>query len=930
PAPADDTAPEIVHLDPYTVQSTRDITAAAIAIHEQRYAPGIKSVMSTDAFGDIADGNVADFVKFLPGVTVDGDTLSIGGIPSHAVPITMDGFAIASAADQLESREVSLTQVSISNMSRLEVTRSQTPDTPADAIGGAINLVPRSAADHRRPHWNLRLHASFRDKALELQNNAYDFRPNATLNAILPLTPKFGLSLNLSTHETDGGTRGLRTDWVPHYKSVDRTAARPLGYKYPAPNNGIDSWLHPYPILLEYHNQPKKSTRRSLGLTADLRLTPRDEISLGLQYSTQKTTPSGNDRLTLNLVTLEGDSTLATPDSVQSAPGKATVTLTHDYAVTDGATLMPTLRWQHKGPLWHLTLAAAWSRSTSRTRDTGPGAFQSASSRISNATIRLEDYGYYGPAKITVTKDGQPLDPFDLASYSLMQTASNHRKSQDEKRTLKASARRTLKLPGQPLALKLGLDHASTTRTHSRAYTHYNYRGPDGKALTADDNALQWADYSYLRRGPDYAPAPRAGINPDALRATFQENPSYFEYTEQARAADHRTHVAATKRVTETITAPYLRLDLPRLLGTRLHLTGGWRYEHAQTSGTGPLVDPTLNYQRDPAGNVITGSDGKPALIHPYRSLEWARATNILLGARATRAYAGWFPSLNLKYDLTPNLVARLSYSRSIARPNYNYILPGVDVPDPDADPANHTITMRNPDLRPWTADCYGATLEYYFRAPSEGVLSARVLLRDIDNFWRSLTGPVTDEFFDATGLDPELYADYNVKTTYNLSSPVRIISYEFEYSQKLGFLPRWARGLSLFANATIRQAIGNSAGNITGYMRTSINYGLALNRPRLTLRANANMRGRESRGEEHTGRFVEPGTYEYYHAAANIDASLEYRFTRRVALQCTVKNLLNQLRATERHGPSTPAYARLRTLADSRPQFTLGLKTTF
>jgi hypothetical protein len=46
-----------VKLDPYVVSTARDTNAESIAINEQRFAPNLKNVVSTEAFGDVTDGN---------------------------------------------------------------------------------------------------------------------------------------------------------------------------------------------------------------------------------------------------------------------------------------------------------------------------------------------------------------------------------------------------------------------------------------------------------------------------------------------------------------------------------------------------------------------------------------------------------------------------------------------------------------------------------------------------------------------------------------------------------------------------------------------------------------------------------------------------------------------------------------------------------
>src|SRR5690606_38130646 len=67
-----------VKLDAFTVSTSRETDAEAIAINEQRFAANIKNVVSADSLGDVMDGNVGEFLKFLPGVTAEYD-LEAGG-----------------------------------------------------------------------------------------------------------------------------------------------------------------------------------------------------------------------------------------------------------------------------------------------------------------------------------------------------------------------------------------------------------------------------------------------------------------------------------------------------------------------------------------------------------------------------------------------------------------------------------------------------------------------------------------------------------------------------------------------------------------------------------------------------------------------------------------------------------------------------------
>src|SRR5438552_3705443 len=81
--------------------------------------------------------------------------------------------------------------------------------------------------------------------------------------------------------------------------------------------------------------------------------------------------------------------------------------------------------------------------------------------------------------------------------------------------------------------------------------------------------------------------------------------------------------------------------------------------------------------------------------------------------ANTKKGYGGFFPSFNATYNFTEKLLGRVSYARSIARPEFSNILPSLNLPD--AATTSRVITLTNPNLKPWTANSYGVALEYYF-----------------------------------------------------------------------------------------------------------------------------------------------------------------------------------------------------------------------
>ena len=91
---------EPLKLQAFVVSHEREGNAKAIM--EQRRNMNISTSVAADTFGDVTEGNVGEFLKFLPGVEVEYvDGISrgprVGGLDQQYVGVSMDGAAVASA-----------------------------------------------------------------------------------------------------------------------------------------------------------------------------------------------------------------------------------------------------------------------------------------------------------------------------------------------------------------------------------------------------------------------------------------------------------------------------------------------------------------------------------------------------------------------------------------------------------------------------------------------------------------------------------------------------------------------------------------------------------------------------------------------------------------------------------------------------------------
>ena len=89
-----------VKLMEFVVSTEREGNAKAIM--DQRRNMNITTSVASDIFGDVTDGNIGEFLKYLPGVDVDyveSETRGprLGGMDAQYVGVSFDGMTLASA-----------------------------------------------------------------------------------------------------------------------------------------------------------------------------------------------------------------------------------------------------------------------------------------------------------------------------------------------------------------------------------------------------------------------------------------------------------------------------------------------------------------------------------------------------------------------------------------------------------------------------------------------------------------------------------------------------------------------------------------------------------------------------------------------------------------------------------------------------------------
>lgn len=904
---------DVVQLDTFVTSAQRHMDGAVLAINEQRFSANIKNVVSSDAFADVGDGNLGEFAKYLPGVSVgnlgvDAVNISVRGMPVEMTTVSTDGNRIASANSSLMGRTFQLEQVSVNNVARIELIKTPTPDVPADTLGGSVNLISRRAFERAKPQFDWRVFVGTRDNLPRtLGKIAHSkgepmriIRPSLDFNWVVPLSDRLGFTLNGLHSNAPVRIQRQQTNWLPDH------LGRLAGYTVPADNN-------PYLARFVINNGSKFTARSSIGATLDYKFNDRNEMSVGYQYNYYEAT--FNDH---NIQYDVGRGVTAWgPDFVQGGNNTGSVFFgARQYGLKRGGTWMPTFNYRHRGDKWKANVSASYSKGTNSYRNIEKGFFENIIVRMRGPlTVRYDGVGPDGPSTITVTKGGQVTDQTELDNYYIDRTTGNQRQSEDIVTAFRADLQRTFDAR-IPIEVKAGIDVRRNTRDVTRNPAAWIFVGADGVANSADDGAGAFVDDGFSRIPPAYGHPPIEYPSYHKLYDLYVEHPEYFRANP---AADHRTLVNFSQAIEETVSAAFVRVDA-RFLANRLWLVGGVRLERTEDSGEGAFVDNNAIYLRNASGGFVLDSSGNriPITTDP---LEQARLTHVERGTKAGHDYQDYYPSLNATYKVSDDLQVRAAYARTLGRPDYGNIIPGVTLPSGDGT----NIIVQNPELSPWTADNLDVSAEYYFK--SGGVFSAGLFHKEITDFFGSETTVATPQSLEALGLDPNLYDGFTITKGINVGD-ARVRGYEISYRQQLTFLPEWARGVELWANVTKLRVDGSQVNDFTGFTPTTVAYGGSLTRSQFTLHVNCLYTGRAPGST--LGGTQPPGTVNYSPPSRVADVNFEYRLTRRLGVFCNVRNVFGEEESGERYSPTTPAYARKMTGAYNARVVTMGIKGRF
>jgi len=578
-------------LEAFNVSAVREGQARAIS--QQRTAPNVQNVVSTDAFGNVADSNLGNLLLKLPGIVpvIDegGEVLrvSVRGINPDLNSVSVDGTLLAGATTRSTDRSFEVDKVSTNSIESIEVIKSPTPDMDADSIGGKINLRTRTAFDRKGRDFNYSLGA-----------NTYVPRLRSHPSASLAYSDTFGpqrrlgLALSASFNRTFSPQASVRAGFLnPNFNA-------------PAAVNDF-----------QHSEDDIRLDRLGLGARLDYRLGDRTRVFINTLYNNfEDAMRQHKYRVRLS----SGQVLLANDLVTEFRNGQG------EYEMESRTRTVKTGMVQIGGKSDFPHLRVDYDLSTSRS--TGNEKREDLVMRVNGVGYRVDRSNrLHFPAFTQLS--GPDVSNYDNAFVNAMNQKDFL--AWDRVTAGQFNLRRDF-ATAWPFYVKSGLRYRSQEKRQDRNQDVWTYVGPDRRAGpvngVSDDNLNRFRDDGHYY-SPILGRYPRpVWPNWDAMHEVRRQHPELFSFNTNSSL---QNALQNDNKAGEDIYSAYLMGNVSL---DALTILGGVRAESTDTSGTSPVLDRSKTAIADRFGKNKT-VHGSYTSTFPGLHLRYALRPDLLLRA---------------------------------------------------------------------------------------------------------------------------------------------------------------------------------------------------------------------------------------------------------------------------------------------------------
>ncbi|WP_438988804.1 TonB-dependent receptor [Polaribacter sp.] len=244
---------------------TYALSGQSKALNKQKNNINITNVVSTDQIGKFPDANIGDAVKRIPGITMQVDqgearNIIIRGLSPQLNSVTLNGSRIPSAEG--DNRNIQMDLIPSDMIQSIQVNKAVTPDMEADALGGSVNLITRTAPQ------GFRLSATAGSGLNTITNKR--ILNGSFLVGDRSKNKKFGWMVSATVNDNDFGSDNVEVEWVNEAES---------------PITGNDITVSPYIAESDIRTYLVQRVRRSFSANFDYQINDNNNIYLKTMYN---------------------------------------------------------------------------------------------------------------------------------------------------------------------------------------------------------------------------------------------------------------------------------------------------------------------------------------------------------------------------------------------------------------------------------------------------------------------------------------------------------------------------------------------------------------------------------------------------------------------------------------------------------------------
>lgn len=719
------------------------------AMDIKREAFGVVDAISAEDIGEFPDTNLAESLQRIPGVSIsringEGSQVTVRGFGPSFNLVTVNGRQIATTfvnavgGDQdvdfsrATGRSFDFNNLASEGVQRLEVYKTGRAAIPSGGIGAAINVVTMRPLETA----GTGLRGSVGAKALYDLSNS-DFTVDPELSGVLTYTnpdDTFGISLFGAFQErTSESVSSTSNAWnVAPFSNFPGRGDTTVVTGAPSDPNTLVA----VPNDSRYHFSEFERERINAAGTAQFKPTETltftaDALYVRNRLSEQRTDQTNWFNRPFDAITFDPSDAVPTSIFIEEGAGYGTKDLGFEQQFRATKTELQSYglnaEWEIS-PGFTLRLDGNHSISSS-TPDSANGASSTLVSLGApvvdghsvdfSGAVPIQRYtfndsgagvdGILGTADDRGNNNGV-LDIGDLGTQVQRTNASRQRHRVDQ-----FSADLTWELD-EGSRFDVGARYIDSSMTSARTQTQqtlgdWGINNVGDVASVAGDLVEEFCLACKFDR---YT----VGDAQTAFRANAVELFQLFEPFYAARGNPNNITGNEFDEVGEEIYSAYAQFNWNgTLAGRPANLVAGVRWENTKTTAFS-LVDQPLRIEWDSDNDftrVVSGDIAEITRRGEYNEL---------------------LPSIDFRIEPVEDVVARVSYSKTLARPDYGNLFASQSANGPDRPTLLGGIaagTQGNPDLDPLVSDNFDISLEWYF-APASFV-SGAFFFKKVSNF---------------------------------------------------------------------------------------------------------------------------------------------------------------------------------------------------